>query len=71
MIATEWEYDIITLPATPYKAKCDVLNARGADGWEAVGVLGPYEVVVKRPVAQFVTDAYVTRAPKPQAERTV
>jgi Domain of unknown function (DUF4177) len=57
---TNWEYRIVSLPtfetaksAPGASASVDMLNAEGAEGWEAVGMTvladGTVAVLLKRP----------------------
>lgn len=57
---TAWEYQVIQLPASTYRlphepkdcephTATDLLNTWGELGWQLMGVLGPYEVILMRP----------------------
>jgi len=57
---TQWEYQIVELPTRPYviqgappqaepRTSTDVLNDWGTCGWQLMGVLAPYTVVLMRP----------------------
>jgi len=62
MPAIRWEYKIVDLAAAPLKADGDIalLNERGRQGWELVGITANAQAYLKKAVEP---------APKPTSRR--